>query len=88
MAHIYEYKKPKDRMLSYIRQRKREIEGEIEQLNTERVMLTDIESIVLPLVCDVCLGEGSLMRAIEGCEIDGPRLHTCPKCKGLGEPTS
>lgn len=87
MAKAYAHKKPKDRILSYGRQRRYEIAEQIDRLRSEDEMLADIEKLLKPLVCDVCLGEGNIMIPIPGCEMDGPRQHTCPKCKGTGEPS-
>lgn len=85
MPTIYEHQRPKRRIINFTYARTKEIDKQIEQLQLERDLMQEILDKYEPLVCQDCLGEGSIMKPIEGCECDGPRLHQCETCKGTGE---
>jgi hypothetical protein len=86
MAKVYDYKKPNDMVLNWCEQRRREIQTARDELIAEEKLINAIVAQFTPLVCARCQGEGIVMLCIEGCEMDGPRQHTCPKCHGTGKP--
>lgn len=88
MASVYTYLKPNARALSWLEQRRYELRKQIEALEQEHALMTDMAKLYAARNCKVCGGEGTVMRLIEGCECDGPRSHKCEACKGTGEPSS
>ena len=80
MATIYRYMKPEARAIDYPGRRISEIDEQISQLTLEREMMVDIRNLYSALVCRMCAGQGHIMKPVEGCECDGPRMHPCPAC--------
>lgn len=85
MTRIYEHQKPHERVIHWAKLRRDEIKEAIRQLQTEDKMVADILKQFEPLVCGYCDGEGSGL--FGGDNVDGPRMATCPKCKGTGKPS-
>ena len=82
---IYSHQKPNNRVINFAYNRQLEIKNEREQLDLEYELMQMIIDQFKTLVCRGCYGAGTVMRVIEGCECDGPRLHTCDRCGGTGE---
>ena len=85
MVRIYEHQKPDERVIDWAKARREEIKEEIRRLQTEDKMVAHILKQFQPLVCDYCDGEGAGL--FGGDNVDGPRMATCPKCKGTGKPS-
>ena len=84
MPTIYKHHNPDYSTLSFAQARQREINSQIEQLALEKQMWQRIIESTRKNVCPECSGEGVIMKPIEGCEVDGPRMHKCTKCDGTG----
>lgn len=86
MPRIYEHEHPIRRTLGFALGRRREIKEQMEQLRLEDSIMVSVIEKFTPLLCPTCNGEQYVMIPIPGCECDGPRMHTCPACKGTGLP--
>lgn len=86
MPVIYSHQRPTEQLLNWCGSRRVQIDKEIEQLKLEANLMTMIMDKFVADVCNECGGSGHIMKPIPGCECDGPRMHTCDKCKGTGMP--
>jgi hypothetical protein len=82
MATLYQHMTAHARIIDYAAQRRHEIDKQIEQLKLEREMFDEVSRVYSSMVCPTCNGQGNIMKAIDGCECDGPRQHVCPSCNG------
>lgn len=85
MTYIYEHEIPERRMLNFAHVRQNEIDEQIKQLQMERELMQMILDKFDTTVCPACKGAGHIMKPIPGCECDGPRMHKCEKCGGVGK---
>jgi hypothetical protein len=84
MPTIYAHQRPNYRLYTWARERMREIDEQISQLTLERGLMETVAADCKAKHCSDCDGEGIVMKPIPGCECDGPRQHTCERCKGTG----
>lgn len=82
MPTIYSHQPPNNRLLNFTYGRIQEIKERITQLKLEMGLMEMVLKEFDKKVCPDCKGEGIVMICEPGCEIDGPRQHTCPTCKG------
>jgi len=82
---IYKHENQNRRILSYTADRMSEIDKAIEQMELEKDLLAKILDTFKTQVCTNCCGAGYTMEFEAGCEVDGPRMHTCVECIGTGE---
>jgi len=85
MTEIYKHESQNRRILSYVANRMSEIDKAIEQMQMEKDLLGKILDTFKTQVCIYCCGASYIMEYEAGCEVDGPRMHTCVQCNGSGE---
>ena len=80
MATAYNHLEKRERILTFGKSRISEINGEIGDLEAEKVMWEDIIEMQDP--CERCGGFGKLRHHIAQ---DETRYEDCPACKGSGK---
>lgn len=81
---IFEQFNMPKRVIRYAGCRIVDIDEQIKQLTLERELMETIVTRFEVDVCPHCYGNGHIMKPIEGCECDGPRMHPCEECNRTG----
>jgi len=81
---IFEQFNMSKRIIRYAAFRIKDIDEQTKQLKLEKELMETIISRFETDVCPDCRGDGHIMKPIEGCECDGPRMHSCETCNRTG----